>query len=436
MTRRIAGLHQRASFQTSGWGSPSAPTSAKIATARLSCAIASSGRPGGVEEVGEVVVQRGLAVAVALGRAELERGAGQLERRVELAARAVREREVVERGDAGAGVAGGLGEGEAAAEVLERVGRGAAAGGEGAEQVVGLAERARVAGGLRQRAGALGELGGARRVAAVVGAQRRGRRRCARGSRGRPRPRRRARPRSARSASAHSPRRWRTWPSRCSIGPSPAGAAVGRGRLVGRERRRVLALRASAGRRSRRAARPGRDRRARAQRAGARARPRWRTASARARPRAGMRRRPRRRGRRAQVARDLGGRARQRIGRAAVEQPPAGEARLLGGEPAQLLVREVVVVATLADQPPADQLLQRADRLLVAAAADRRGRCRRRRSARSPRPRRGSGAPVSLTGSSRASSSSRAPAGSAHSGSAPSESRYSTSRNGRPSVSS
>ena len=117
-------------------------------------------------------MQRGLAVAVALGGAELERGAGQLERRLELAARAVREREVVERGDAGARVAGRLGEREAAAEVLERVGRGAAAGGERAEQVVGLAERARVARVLGQRAGALGELGGARRVAAVVGAQR------------------------------------------------------------------------------------------------------------------------------------------------------------------------------------------------------------------------------------------------------------------------
>ena len=57
-------------------------------------------------------------------------------------------------------------------EVVERVGGGAAAGGERAEQVVGLAERARVAGLLGQCAGALGELGGARRVAAVVRAER------------------------------------------------------------------------------------------------------------------------------------------------------------------------------------------------------------------------------------------------------------------------
>ena len=91
--------------------------------------------------------------------------------RLELAARAVGEREVVERGDAGARVAGRLGERDAAAEVLERVGGVAAAGGERAEQVVGLAERARVAGLLGQRAGALGELGGARRVAAVVGGE-------------------------------------------------------------------------------------------------------------------------------------------------------------------------------------------------------------------------------------------------------------------------
>ena len=108
---------------------------------------------GVVEEVGEVVVQRCLAVAVALGGAEVERGTGQLERRLELAARAVGEREVVEGGDAGARVVGRLGELQRAAQVVERVGGGAAAGGERAEQVVGLAERARVAGLLGQLRG-------------------------------------------------------------------------------------------------------------------------------------------------------------------------------------------------------------------------------------------------------------------------------------------
>ena len=129
------------------------------------------GAAGGVEEVGEVVVEGGLAVAVALGRAELERRGGELEGAVELAAGAVGEREVVERGDAGARVGRGLREREAAVEVAERRGGVAGAGGEGAEEVVGLAERARVAGLLGQRAGLLGELGGAGRVVVVVGGE-------------------------------------------------------------------------------------------------------------------------------------------------------------------------------------------------------------------------------------------------------------------------
>jgi hypothetical protein len=65
---------------------------------------------GGVQEVGEVVVERRLAVAVALGGAQVERRAGQLQRRLELAARAVRQSEIVERRHARARVAGGLGE--------------------------------------------------------------------------------------------------------------------------------------------------------------------------------------------------------------------------------------------------------------------------------------------------------------------------------------
>ena len=124
-----------------------------------------------MEEVGEVVVQGGLAVAVALGRAELERRGGQLDCAVELASRAVGEREVVERGDARSRVGRGLREREAAVEVAER-GRGVAgAGGEGAQEVVGLAERARVAGLLGELAGALGELGGSCRVVIVVGGE-------------------------------------------------------------------------------------------------------------------------------------------------------------------------------------------------------------------------------------------------------------------------
>jgi hypothetical protein len=60
--------------------------------------------PGGVQQVGEVVVQRRLAMAVALGGAEPQGGLGQLQRGVELTARAVGEREVVVRGDARARV--------------------------------------------------------------------------------------------------------------------------------------------------------------------------------------------------------------------------------------------------------------------------------------------------------------------------------------------
>ena len=70
-----------------------------------------------------------------------------------------------------------------------------------------------------------------------------------------------------------------------------------------------------------------------------------------------------------QVAGDRRSGAGQRVGRAAVEQAAACEARLLVDQSAQPLVAEVVVEAALADQPAADELLERADRLLLAAAA-------------------------------------------------------------------
>ena len=165
----------------------------------------------------------------------------QLQRRLELAARAVGEREVVERGDAGARVVGRLGELEAAAEVLERGVRGAAAGGERAEQVVRLAERARVAGLLGELAGALGELGGALGVAAVVRGQRQvgADARAARavvGGRGGERGlevRGRERPVAAAVVDLAEPVLERA---------EVLGRGVGRGGLVGGERGRVLAL--------------------------------------------------------------------------------------------------------------------------------------------------------------------------------------------------
>src|SRR5215218_8282381 len=63
------------------------------------------GPVGGVKQIREVVVQRRLAVAVALGGAERQRRARELERALELTARAMSEREVVERGDARALIA-------------------------------------------------------------------------------------------------------------------------------------------------------------------------------------------------------------------------------------------------------------------------------------------------------------------------------------------
>jgi hypothetical protein len=60
----------------------------------------------------------------------------------------------------------------------------------------------------------------------------------------------------------------------------------------------------------------------------------------------------------------------QRVRGASVQQPAAREARLLVGQHAQLVVREVVLGRALADQATAHQLLDRVDGLLVVAAAD------------------------------------------------------------------
>ena len=75
----------------------SAPTSVKIATARLRCSIASSASARRVVQVREVVLEGGLPVAVAVGDRQLQRALRQLARPLELAGVALHQREVVER---------------------------------------------------------------------------------------------------------------------------------------------------------------------------------------------------------------------------------------------------------------------------------------------------------------------------------------------------
>jgi len=70
-----------------------------------------------VQRVGQVVAKRRLAVAVALGGDERERLTHQRRGRLEVAGREARPGEVVEGGDADAGIGEPLGEGEAALDV-------------------------------------------------------------------------------------------------------------------------------------------------------------------------------------------------------------------------------------------------------------------------------------------------------------------------------
>src|SRR5262245_3150016 len=59
---------------------------------------------GGVEQVGQVVVQRRLAVPIALRDAQRQRGLGQLQSARNIVAGATCQRQVVERRDANAGI--------------------------------------------------------------------------------------------------------------------------------------------------------------------------------------------------------------------------------------------------------------------------------------------------------------------------------------------
>jgi hypothetical protein len=315
-------------------------------------------------------VQGGLAVAVAEGRAELERRGGQLDRAVELASGAVGEREVVEGGDACARVGGGLREGEAAVEVPERGGGVAGAGGEGAEQVVSLAEGAGVAGLLGEVACAFGELSRARRLVVIVGGEAeigrdaRTHGEVGLGGSGRRGLEVRGRERALAAAVVDL--------ADAVLDPGQLLRRAVRGRgLVAGERVGVVASQrvqvADRGVQRAGVGMPEGEGRAQVlerlgvgeQRAGVGG------GAGVGLGRLGVA------AREAQVAGVRCRRPDERVGRAAVQQPAAREARLLVDERTQPLVAEVVVEAALADEPAPDELLERADRLLLAATAGR-----------------------------------------------------------------
>src|SRR5581483_10824970 len=156
----------RSSRCTSRSGFPSSPLD-ELPDLRLGCGVLADlreRRDGGLEplhrlvapaerleEVGGVVLERGLTVAVADRDAQRERLLRQLERAIELAFGSEGEREVVERRGARDRVVFRGGEREALLELRSRFGVVAAAGGEDAEDVVRLRKRARVGGLLRER---------------------------------------------------------------------------------------------------------------------------------------------------------------------------------------------------------------------------------------------------------------------------------------------
>ena len=170
-------------------------------------------------------------------------------------------------------------------------------------------------------------------------------------------------------ASARSPRRWWTCPIRCSTLGQQLGRAVGGGRLVAGERVGVVA--AQRVEVADRGVQRGGVAVAEGER-GAQVLERLGVGEQRAGVVGGAGVGLGRLGVAAgepEVAGDRRRGAGERVGGAAVEEAAAREARLLVDERAQPLVPEVVVEAALADQPAADELLERADGLLLAAAA-------------------------------------------------------------------
>ena len=109
----------------------------------------------GVHQVGQVVVQRPLAVPVAQPDAQGQRRPGEVGGRLEVTLRPPREREVVQRGDLQVRVAAPLGQRQALGQLRRGRAEVAVRGGEQAQQVVRLAARAVVTGDLGQ----LGRLG-------------------------------------------------------------------------------------------------------------------------------------------------------------------------------------------------------------------------------------------------------------------------------------
>src|SRR5258708_7320583 len=116
------------------------------------------------EAVGEVVVQRGGAMAVARRLALRERLLGERERVIELAGVLQREREIVERRDVRLAIAELLRDRDARLEVCPRAG-----GAEDAEDVVRLRERVLVLRSLRQAEGLAGQTLRSRLIAGAMG---------------------------------------------------------------------------------------------------------------------------------------------------------------------------------------------------------------------------------------------------------------------------
>lgn len=98
--------------------------------------------PARVEQIGEVIVKRRLAVTVALGLTEGERRFGVLDGLHVITASCANQRQVVEPGGAGRGIARPIRDRQALLEVPPRADQVPGAGREDAEEVVGVGQGA------------------------------------------------------------------------------------------------------------------------------------------------------------------------------------------------------------------------------------------------------------------------------------------------------
>ena len=214
--------HQRASFHTSGCGSPSAPTSAKIATAHLSSSIASSCRPASCRRSARLLCSaasrwRSPCAAHSASAARVSSSAGSSSPRARWASARLLSAATRAPGSPVASASSRLrprcssasaaapplvasapsrlwawpsARGSPASSASARARSASSAARAGSPPSCALSERsARI---RARRAGSLSAASAASKCAV---------------------------------ASAHSPRRWRTCPSRCSIAPTPSGAA-------------------------------------------------------------------------------------------------------------------------------------------------------------------------------------------------------------------